>query len=259
MVWEGSTKVKKFDGGVIMGTLKIAVCDDETVFSEKLKELINKYCEKKQIPYEIDLYSSGKTFLSNTIKMMEYKIVFLDINMKEIDGLQTARELRKLCKETYVIFVTAFINYTLEGYKVNAIRYILKTDTNFEQSVFESLDAVFEKMEYIPTIRKFCFLEGTKNLALEKIIYIESNLHKLIFHIFEGEVVQYTMYETLNKISEMVSEDFLRIHQSYLVNLKFIRRLDGNQLLLSNGDTLLIARSKLKETRNRVAIYKGDL
>lgn len=67
------------------------------------------------------------------------------------------------------------------------------------------------------------------------------------------------MYETLNKISEMVSEDFLRIHQSYLVNLKFITRLDGNQLLLSNGDTLLIARSKLKETRNRVAIYKGDL
>lgn len=94
---------------------------------------------------------------------------------------------------------------------------------------------------------------------MEKVIYIESNLHKLIFHIFEGELVQYTMYETLNKISEMVSEDFLRIHQSYLVNLKFIRRLDGNQLLLSNGDTLLIARSKLKETRNRVAIYKGDL
>ncbi|MBQ1393347.1 MAG: LytTR family transcriptional regulator, partial [Lachnospiraceae bacterium] len=60
---------------------------------------------------------------------------------------------------------------------------------------------------------------------MEKVIYIESNLHKLIFHIFEGELVQYTMYETLNKISEMVSEDFLRIHQSYLVNLKFIRRL----------------------------------
>lgn len=128
-------------------------------------------------------------------------------------------------------------------------------------------NSIFRKIERIDkwVLREkanslwFCFLEGTKDLALEKVIYIESNLHKLIFHIFEGELVQYTMYETLNKISEMVSEDFLRIHQSYLVNLKFIRRLDGNQLLLSNGDTLLIARSKLKETRNRVAIYKGDL
>lgn len=242
-----------------MGILKIAVCDDEVIFAKKLKELISMYCTKKQILYELDLYQSGKAFLSDNIKMMEYQIVFLDINMEEIDGLETARELRKLCKETFVIFVTAFINYTLEGYKVDAIRYILKTDMNFEQSVFESLDAVFEKMKYTPVIKKFCFQEGEKNISLEKIIYIESNLHKLTFHIFDEGIVQYTMYETLNKISEMVSENFVRIHQSYLVNMRFVRSIDENQMLLSNGETLLIARSKLKETRNRVAIYKGEL
>ena len=130
---------------------------------------------------------------------------------------------------------------------------------NFEQSVFESLDAVFEKMKYTPVIKKFCFQEGEKNISLEKIIYIESNLHKLTFHIFDEGIVQYTMYETLNKISEMVSENFVRIHQSYLVNMRFVRSIDGNQMLLSNGETLLIARSKLKETRIRVAIYKGEL
>ena len=95
-----------------MGILKIAVCDDEVIFAKKLKELISMYCTKKQILYELDLYQSGKAFLSDNIKMMEYQIVFLDINMEEIDGLETARELRKLCKETFVIFVTAFINYT---------------------------------------------------------------------------------------------------------------------------------------------------
>ena len=67
------------------------------------------------------------------------------------------------------------------------------------------------------------------------------------------------MYETLNKISEMFSEEFVRIHQSYLVNLRFIRKITGSELLLSNGTTLLIARSKLKEVRNRVAMYKGEL
>ena len=67
------------------------------------------------------------------------------------------------------------------------------------------------------------------------------------------------MYETLNKISEMLSEDFVRIHQSYLVNLRFVKNITGNQLLLSNGESLLIARSKLKETRSRVAIHKGEI
>lgn len=242
-----------------MESIKIAVCDDERIFAEKLETIISEYCAEKQILYQLDIYQSGKEFLLDDIKMMGYQIVFLDINMDEIDGLETARELRKLCKETFVIFVTAFINYTLEGYKVDAIRYLLKTDTNFEQSVFESLDAVFEKMAYTPDIKNFCFQEGEKSIALEKIIYIESNLHKLTFHIYDKEIVRYTMYETLNKISEIFSEDFMRIHQSYLVNLRFVKKIMGSDLLLSNGETLLIARSKLKEVRNRVAMHKGEI
>ena len=223
--------------------------------------------------------------------------------MEEIDGLEAARELRKLCRETYVIFVTAFIpakqrakrelariwrlprgsntpplwgelakkklshapllaagyltNYTLEGYKVDAIRYLLKTDKNFEQSMYEGLDAVFQKMQYKPSIREFAFQEGTRKIALEKIIYIESNLHKLTFCIIEDEIVQYTMYETLNHISGMFSGDFVRIHQSYLVNLRYIRKIVGNDLLLLNNLTLPVARSKLKEVRQKVAMYKG--
>lgn len=137
--------------------IKIAVCDDEIIFAEKLEIIIKKYCTRKQIPFQIDVYQSGKEFVADNVKMMEYQIVFLDINMDEMDGMEAARELRKLCRETFVIFVTAFINYTLEGYKVDAIRYLLKADENFQQSVYESLDAVFEKMQYKPMIREFIF------------------------------------------------------------------------------------------------------
>lgn len=211
-----------------MGIIKIAVCDDEMIFAEKMKTIIDTYCKEKQIPYEVDLYQSGTEFIADTIKMTGYQIVFLDINMEKTDGLETARELRKLCKETFVIFVTAFINYTLEGYKVDAIRYLLKTGENFEQSVYEALNAVFQKMEYTPSIKKFCFQEGCKNIALEKILYIESSLHKLRFHILDDEIVSYTMYDTLNNITELFNKDFVRIHQSYLVNLRFVRKIEGS-------------------------------
>lgn len=213
-----------------MGIIKIAVCDDEIIFAGKMKTIIDTYCMEKQIPYEVDLYQSGRDFITNSIKMMGYQIVFLDINMEGIDGLETAKELRKLCKETFVIFVTAFINYTLEGYKVDAIRYLLKTSENFEQSVYEALNAVFQKMEYTPIIRKFCFQEGNKNVALERILYIESVLHKLTFHILEEDIISYTMYETLNNITGMFNKDFVRIHQSYLVNLRFVRKINRRDL-----------------------------
>lgn len=242
-----------------MGIIKIAVCDDEIIFAGKMKTIIDTYCMEKQILYEVDLYQSGRDFITNSIKMMGYQIVFLDINMEGIDGLETAKELRKLCKETFVIFVTAFINYTLEGYKVDAIRYLLKTSENFEQSVYEALNAVFQKMEYTPIIRKFCFQEGNKNVALERILYIESVLHKLTFHILEEDIISYTMYETLNSITGMFNKDFVRIHQSYLVNLRFVRKIDKRDLILSNDISLPIARSKLNEARKRVAIYKGEI
>lgn len=242
-----------------MGIIKIAVCDDEIIFAGKMKTIIDTYCMEKQILYEVDLYQSGRDFITNSIKMMGYQIVFLDINMEGIDGLETAKELRKLCKETFVIFVTAFINYTLEGYKVDAIRYLLKTSENFEQSVYEALNAVFQKMEYTPIIRKFCFQEGNKNVALERILYIESVLHKLTFHILEEDIISYTMYETLNNITGMFNKDFVRIHQSYLVNLRFVRKINRRDLILSNDISLPIARSKLNEARKRVAIYKGEI
>jgi len=240
-----------------MGFVKIAVCDDEIIFARKLEKIINKYCTVKQIPFQIDIYQSGKEFIADNIKMMEYQIVFLDINMEEIDGLEAARELRKLCRDTYVIFVTAFINYTLDGYKVDAIRYLLKSDGNFGQSVCESLDAVFEKMQYKPHIREFSFQQGARRVALEKIVYIESSLHKLTFYVAEEGIVPYTMYETLNHIAAIFSGDFVRIHQSYLVNLRFVRRIEGNNLLLQDNLALPVARSKLKEVRQKVAIYKG--
>lgn len=242
-----------------MGIIKIAICDDEAIFAEKLKTVIEFYCDEKQIPYVVDIYCSGEEFLADNIKMMKYQILFLDINMEEPNGLQTAKELRKLSRETFLIFVTAFINYTIEGYKVDAIRYLLKSDVNFRQSVYESLNAVFERMGYKQNIKKFCFQEGEKNIALEKIIYVESELHRLLFHVFDEDVDLYTMYETLNNVSKMFTDIFVRSHQSYLVNLKFVKTISGNFLVLINGKTLPIARSKLKEVRDKVAIYKGEI
>lgn len=235
--------------------IKIAICDEEVIFAERLKKIIGFYYKERQILYKIDSYYSGKAFIADKIKMIGYQIVFLDINMKGIDGLTVAKILRKQSKETFIILVTSNSDYALDGYKVDAIRYLLKADVNFEQSVYEGLNAVSQKMKYKPCIKKLCFLEGNKNIVLEKVLYIESKLHKLFFYVLDEDIVFYTMYETLNNISEVFTNDFVRIHQSFLANLKFVRGITGNDLLLCNGVRLPIARSKRKEVLNKVVIH----
>lgn len=242
-----------------MEKLSIAICDDEIIFGKKLENVISTYFNKKQLPFEIDLFQSGKEFVNLKDKMAKYHIVFLDINMKDMDGIETARNLRYMCKDTFVVFVTAFINYTLEGYKVDAIRYILKMDSNFEKSVNECLDAICEKMNYQSRFEIFHFQEGIRKVSVRKIVYIESDLHKLNFYILEDKLCTYTMYETLNNIVGLFEKDFVRIHQSYLVNLSYILKMNRCDLILSGGTILPIARAREKEVKKKFAIYKGEM
>lgn len=239
-----------------MKKLMIAICDDDMIFGKRLKELVASYFLRKQLSCEIDVYQSGKEFVALKYKLNRYHIVFLDINMKEMDGIETARNLRHFNQETYLVFVTAFIGYTLEGYKVDAIRYILKTERNFEDLVYESLDAICEKMEYQPHVHLFDFLEGKKVISLEKIVYVESKLHKLYFYVIENEIAIYTMYNTLNHIARFFPEEFVRAHQSFLVNLEYVSEINRCELLLSEGMSIPLARSRIKEVNRKFISYK---
>ena len=241
-----------------MKKLMIAICDDEMTFGRRLEELVASYFSRRQMSCEIDVYQSGKEFVALKYEMTRYHIVFLDINMKEMDGIETARNLRLLNREAYVVFVTAFIGYTLEGYKVDAIRYILKMDRSFEELVYESLDAICEKMEYQPHVHLFEFLEGKKVISLEKIVYVESKLHKLYFNVIENGMAVYTMYDTLNHIARFFPEEFVRVHQSFLVNLEYVCKIKRCELLLSGGITLPLARSRIKEVKNKFVLYRGE-
>lgn len=77
--------------------------------------------------------------------MSGYDIVFMDVNMKEMDGIKTAEDLRKYSDRTFLVFVTGFIEYSLAGYKVDAIRYIIKDETTIESDIIEALKVILEK------------------------------------------------------------------------------------------------------------------
>ena len=145
---------------------RIAICDDEEIFRKNIYEIIMKYMDEKGCPCEVDEFASGKDFISLGINMAKYDIVFLDINMDEIDGLETAQEIRKVSNDIFIVFVTAFVNYAVQGYSVNAIRYILKNNENMKDLIFECIDAISKVMKHTVKKKEFKFNEGIKNVRL---------------------------------------------------------------------------------------------
>lgn len=239
---------------------RIAICDDEKIFRDDLKEILIRYMTDRGIMLEIDTFSSGKEFVELGIEMVKYKIVFLDINMDELDGIMTAKKIRENSKDMFIVFVTAFVNYTIEGYKVDAVRYILKDNKNLFASVYECMDAIHEKMDYKITWAEFDFCEGTRKVSLNRILYIESKLHKLEFHVMEDCLQKYTLQGTLNEIDDkFAGNDFLRIHQSFLVNMKFIKNISRYRVLLNNGILLDIARARYKYVEEKFIAYRGEV
>lgn len=239
---------------------RIAICDDESIFAEELKGLISGYMMEKGLVFEIDTYSSGEALVKLGIEVVRYTAVFLDINMEKIDGIMAAEKIREVSREIFIVFVTAYVNYSLEGYRLDAVRYLLKSNANFQSTVNECMDAIMDKLNYTVAIKKFDFKEGTKEVSLERLLYIESRLHKLEFHVMEDDMKIYTMYETLNALEDrLAANKFVRIHQSYLVNIKYIKNVVRYKVVLTNGVELVIPKVRYTYVKEQFISYQGEV
>ena len=235
---------------------RVAICDDEKYFRKSIEKYVRKYLEEKEIAFENATYSSGCQLIELGIEIVQYSVIFLDINMDEMDGIITAQRIREYSSEIYIVFVTAYIKYSLEGYKVDAARYILKDNINLDESIYECLDTIFKKMIYVVLRNPFKFNECEKTIPIERILYVESKLHRLEFHIMENELVIYTMYGTLNALEkEVQGMNFVRVHQSFLVNMKHIKSIGVSNVIMDNNQEITISRARYKDVRKEFVLY----
>jgi len=238
----------------------VAICDDEKYYRDYIKGLVIKYFDGLQLEYHLEIFEAGTDLCMDGLENKQFDIVFLDVNMKEMDGIETAKYIRKNNSNAFIVFITAFVSFSPEGYKVNAIRYILKDNRNFEAAFTECLDTIFEKMDINKIKIKFDFIEGEKEVFIDDIIFIESRLHKLVFEMRGKEIKKYTLYGKLDDIELLLEQyGFLRLHQSYLANIKYIVQLNNYRAVLTTSKDLPIPKQKFKEIKEAFIEYKGDL
>ena len=238
---------------------KIAICDDERAFLAKMEAMLTAELAKNDVgDFEIDMFTSAAELLALEESLSKYSIMFLDINMEEMDGLELAGRIRTYDPDLFIVFVTAFIDYAPEGYKHGALRYILKD--MLDVMLPECIEAILRRLRLLSGRIVLPFLEGQTEISLGKLYYIESRKHKLYFHIPNHGDGRLSMYGKLDDIEEQVKDyGFLRIHKSYLVNMQYIVKVSAYEALLTGGDTLPIPRERYKAVRDRLFEYWSDL
>lgn len=240
--------------------IKVIVCDDEEYYRRRIVECITSYFKKNGILCEVDSCSSGNELIERKEQLSDYDIFFLDVNMENMDGIETAKKIRLLTQNKFIVFVTAFVTYSLEGYLVEAIRYIMKDDLCLDNAIGECLSTILNKMNYKEVKMRFIFQDKEREVILDNILFVESNLHKLIFHMQGMKADTYHMYSKLDIQEELLQKyGFCRIHKSFLVNLKYIEKLERYKAVLTTGTTLSVSKSRYKEAKNAITSYKGDI
>lgn len=236
--------------------LQIAICDDELFYQKKIQNLLARFFGRRGIEYTAAAFFSGEEFLEQCENNVRFDIVFLDISMAKVDGIQTAMRIRSFHSDTYIVFVTAFLDYALEGYKVNAVRYLMK-DT-LDLALDECMTAILQKMQLSRVT--FTFLEGEKRLYTDNILYVESRGHKTFFYYMESEKAVYQIYDKLDDVEkELEGYGFLRIHKSYLVNMKHISKISNYMAYLDTGEELSVPRLRFRAVKETFLSYQGEL
>lgn len=240
--------------------IRVAICEEDLFYRDREKKLMESYLSGKEIRYEL------KTFHSSTELIKKYKneydIVFLDIGEEQMEGLEAARWLREKSEAVFIVFWGAYAEYSLEGYKVDAHRYLLKDDENIEDTFEECMDSILEKMQKNEGKVDLDVLGGVLSIAPSKILFAESNVHKVIIHVIEnsGDMREYYMYDKLDHVQELLEQyGFMRIHQSYLINKEYLKTVCRYKAELSHDVVLGISKKYYKEIEEYYIRMRGEL
>ena len=233
--------------------MKIAVCDDSRRDRENLISLLWEYEQSKGIEFDIEEYDSGEALLKNTAVLQDCRIIFMDINMEQMSGLEAAAQIKSLYPGVRIVLVTAFMNYAIEGYKVKASRFLVKDD--LPVTITEYMDALVEEIEQETKTMEFPFVEGNIKLKAGEIIYIETDKHKNVFYTPEGS---YSIYKKLDELEKELRDlGFVRIHQSFLVNMRYIRKISSYVMTLTTGKEISVPKTRYAEVKKQYTLFKG--
>lgn len=234
--------------------MKIGIVEDEAVWRDQIQAAIEKYCRDKNISFRINSYSSGRDFMEDA----DADLLFLDIELAEgEDGFAIAENLMNSGNRCKICFLTSHTELARLGYRVNAFRYI---DKKHLEEIDEALD-IFLRTRIQDRVVCFDDTSGIHiKINLKELLLVETNGRKLRYLMLDG-----SEYFCGGRISETAQSlagfGFFRVQRSYVVNLKYIEKVNSREITLCNGAKVVIGRSRSREFKKEFfkwRMYFGD-
>ncbi len=228
---------------------KIAVCDDNPADAGYVADVIRRWAQACAVLMEIERFPSAEAFWFQYEENRCYDILFLDIEMEPegMNGIELAAKLRENDSSIQLVFVTGYMEYIADGYDVEALHYLLKPVTE------EKLGSVLARaLARVKAREKELFLQttdGSVRVLNSEIRYLEVQRNYVTIHAAE----EYTVKRTLGDLEKELDESFFRTGRSFIVNLRFVRKITKTQVFLKDGAQVPLSRG-LYEGINRAMI-----
>lgn len=219
--------------------MKVAIVEDKREYARQLNDYLKQFCAERNIFSQVYTFSNAVAFLENY--SADYDIVFIDIRMPYLNGMEAAKVLREKDADVMIIFVSSFAQYAVQGYSVQAFDYLIKPVSYPDFTL--TMTRAIGKLHTDGNSLFFPMLEGNVRLSASEIIYVETSGHRLIYHTTQRD---YTRYATISLAEkELLSHGFALCNRCYLVNLALVENIKG-YIVTVHGIPLQISQPKKK-------------
>lgn len=209
--------------------VKIGICDDESEMRKPLRQILEQVLQLQGVEYLISESESGEE-LTAGISCLDIDILFLDIEMRSLDGIETAKLLRKKGMKSIIIFVTAYPDFVFQGYEVHAFHYILKPyrKEKIEEVLRQALHELdLSKEQYFVIEQKARVIR----IPLSQTIAFQSDRRK-VEALLEEDFVAF--YGRIDEVCRELPSCFIQIHNRYIVNLNYVTTLEKDRCILGS-------------------------
>lgn len=231
--------------------MQIAICDDDKKFRDDIIEILIEYKREKRLHIDIFEFDSGDALLASDLV---YDMVFIDYQMPGIDGLEAAKKLRLKNCICSIIFITSYPQFVFDSFEVQPFRFFVKPLE--KNKLISAMDCYLKQQQLLNPI---IIIENGEQMTVnsKNILYLEGNGKNCIVrttdHVFKSS-------KTISRIFELLPRHcFYRIHKSYAVNMYCISSVNGNEVVMINGEKAIISRNNIanfkKAYRNFVKNY----
>lgn len=229
----------------------IAICEDNIEDRQRIHDYFESFFAREPGQYVLEDFSSGEQFFAQT-KAYQFQMVIFDIELYKMNGISAANKLRGLDRLVSIVFTTSHPEYVFSSFSAEPLQYLLKPVN--EKKFREIITKFIEKTE-IEKSKKFILTFNNEifNIPISEIIYFESTKRVVEAVTVKG---RYPFYDKLNEIEKMpILKDFIRCHQSFLVNSDYISRITSDSVRLTDGTSIVLSRSRAKIVKDSYMFY----